>query len=1187
MEDRKLLKQTIVRLGQSNGFIFWLTLDDANKEAYALHQQGALPLNAMGEGPSDLVYRRFLLWQCGELARDVSILFDPNALASRLCPRPPVLKELVADMNADALADAWKTGNEETIGWVYEGFIQDENKAVFDKFSKGKKVQPEEIGAATQRFTPRWIVRFLVENSLGRLWVDMHPDSRIKESLTYLVPQEKAQSRPVKLARDISFLDPCCGSMHFGLVAFDILVEMYREELERAGQPGWPAQSSVSSTDAIPASIVAHNIHGIDIDLRAVQIAALALLIKARSLHSKSAFTDLNLACANVELITGGRLEEFVKQAKFSHPIYERILGALASRLKDSNNLGSLLRLEAAVEQLIAEERRKAELDKQFLLMFPGVTREQFKTPEGIEEFFEILSIQVLRHLDYFVHESREAGTDPGHFVNEASKGLRYLRLVSRHHDVVATNPPYMSRRNMSEVTAKYLEFHYPQAKSDLYAAFIVRCVELTGAFGRTAMVTQQSFMFISSYEDLREVLRSSAAVEAMAHLGPRAFPSVTGEKVNTTVFVLRKEPSVQSRDQQASVYFRLVRERDSEAKRIAFEVALSKFRDHKTHSQVFVCQQAEFDAVPSKPWVYWFSRKLRDLFRRLPVLGNMAPPKVGLQTGNNGRFLRKWWEVGLQRICANAASCEVSKKTGKTWFPYMKGGAPIAWFGNQEHVVNWHRDGAEIRHFGIESGKLWSRPQNTDYYFRRGVTWSLIGTRGFAARLSPGGFVFDVAGMTCFPPDELIPQTLAVLNSTMAKYILAGLNPTINYQVGDIERLPMPMQRDGQIEANIGAAVNLARSRDKTVEITRDFAVPPDSLTVIEKAEQQLAQLGSKIDVEVSRLYGLSDEELILIKQELADACATNVEDEAAEVNEADGEAGDSEESDSDTWSEQTLAQAWISYALGTMLGRYIIGEPDGLGCGKFDPQTAAAIRALVNPDGVMVAERDHPQDIVRSTLQCLELMRGRDTAYALLRTAADEDTGDPEDLLRSWLDRFSGQPATSFWKYHYQLYRRRPIYWPLQSPKKKFTVWIFHERFTKDTLFKVRSEVVNKIRLLNARIKDLKDKAARSAGRERRAAEKEASQRGDLLDDVQAFAERLNGITQRGYNPHIDDGVLLNAAPLWEILPAWPETRKAWQDLEAEEYDWAHQAMEYWPARVKTKCKTDRSLAIVHGLA
>ena len=276
----------------------------------------------------------------------------------------------------------------------------------------------------TQLFTPRWVVRFLVENTLGRLWVEMHPDSRLNEISWPISSYSTVRPRTLKPVKDITFLDPSCGSMHFGLVAFDLLVEMYKEELERAGQPGWPEEPSVASDDEIPASIIANNIYGIDIDLRAVQLSALTLFLKARTLNKECAFSDRNLACANVEAITGGKLEEFISQSKFSHPIYERILRAMALSLKDSDQLGSLLRLERTLEYLIAEERKKVDAKKQLELSFPGVTQEQFHTREGVQEFFEILFEQMMRHLDNFVKNSRDRGVDPGHFATETAKGL-------------------------------------------------------------------------------------------------------------------------------------------------------------------------------------------------------------------------------------------------------------------------------------------------------------------------------------------------------------------------------------------------------------------------------------------------------------------------------------------------------------------------------------------------------------------------------------------------------------------------------------------------------------------------------------------------------------------------------------------------------------------------------------------
>jgi hypothetical protein len=631
----------------------------------------------------------------------------------------------------------------------------------------------------------------------SRIQVEIHPDSRLRESLAYRVPVDKPQRHSLKLVQDIRFLDPCCGSMHFGLVAFDLFVEMYREELERAEQLGWPERPSVSSADEIPASIIANNLHGIDLDLRAVQIAALALLLKARTIQPKAQVTDLNLACANVEEISGGRLDAFISQAKFSHPIYERILRALAARLKQSAQLGSLLRLEKTLEQLIDEERRKAETDKQFILAFPGLSAEQFKTREGIAEFFGLLTEQVLRHLDNFVQASRAAGSEPGRLVNEASKGLRYLRLVSRQYDVVATNPPYMSRRNMSEVMAKHLDEQYPQAKSDLYAAFIARCVELAEPLGKVAMITQQSFMFISSYEDLRKELRSTIAIETMAHLGPKAFANITGEKVNTTAFVFEKQPDEQRREQQLGVYFRLVKEPDAESKRRVFEGALAALRNGQSHLLVFRYRQRDFDAIPGGPWVYWLSKRFRDLFRDFPKIGDIATTAVGQNTGNNFRFLRFWWEVGATRVFRGCKSQAEGVGSGKRWFPYMKGGTPVPWWGNQSVCLNWHRDGAEVKAYAVirNNGRHWSRYlQNLDYLFKLGITWSDVSSGGFAVRLSPGGFIHDVTGMGCYPKDEKsLPVLLGILNTRVARFLLSAINPTIHFQAGDVRRLPCP----------------------------------------------------------------------------------------------------------------------------------------------------------------------------------------------------------------------------------------------------------------------------------------------------------------------------------------------------------------------------------------------------------
>lgn len=1169
MEERRLLRETVSRLADSNAYKFWLA-DGHDPDAMGLHESGETPENAMGEGPRHVAYRRFLLWQCGELSREVSVLFDPATLASRLCPRPNVLKALVAAMNAEELANAWRPGNEETIGWVYQAFCAEELQAAFaGAREQGKKFNPEDIPAVTQLFTLRWVVRFLVENTLGRLWLEMHPDSRLREKLAYVIPPPEGARRPLKPVRKIAFLDPACGSMHFGLVAFDLYAEMYREEFENAGRPGWLEKPSVEKTEDIPAAIIAENLHGIDLDLRAVQLSALTLFLRARTMNPKCGFIDRNLACANVEQITGGRIEDFIRQSQFSHPIYERILRQIATLLKDSDNLGSLLRPERALEQLIAEERRKANKN---LSLLPGFGPEQFETKEGIEEFFEILQEQILRHLDIFAKQTRGNGGDPSHFAAETAKGLRFVRLAQQRYDVVTTNPPYLSNRKMNARLRSLMEDHYAESKGDLYAAFIVRCMELLEPSGLMGMLTMHSFMFISSYDDLRAKLRADAAIETLAHYGGGLFAVGNPGTLQTAAFVFRKEPAETKRDENTGVYFRLVRERDSEAKRLAFESALAALRAGQNHPLLYTCRQKDFDAIPGKPWVYWMPVNLRKRFKELDLLHSMAPAIHGTATYDNFRFLRYWWECGTRNICRDASSWDNFVKIGKTNVPYMKGGTPKPWFGNQEFVLRLICRGKELKEFLVTKK---DKIRGDEYLFRKGVTWSDVSSKGFAARLSPGGFIHDVKGMTCFPKEEDIPFILGLLNSRFAKFVLAALNPTISNQVGDIERLPVPSERSEKITKLVNECVELARQDSRESEITYDFVQPAVSREAVSARKSILAEKEAEIDAEVSQLYGLTEEDLAAIDRELSGPPAATEEDSAEE---AAGE--DEEEASLAALSSGDWARSWVSYAAGIVLGRFEIGMPDGLGRGGFTREVIEALKRLAAGDGILANDPGQPLDFAGRVWRALELMSGEGEARS--RVEAALGGGDPLDALCGWFARFAGQPAASFWKYHFQLYRKRPVYWPLQSPEKEFTVWVFHERITKDTLFHVRNDIVEpRLRMAEQQSADLKPKAQSD-----RRARKEMERLLDFADDLREFSRRLKAIADLGYTPHIDDGVLLNAAPLYEILPSWPETKKAWQELKAGKCDWAHQAMEYWPERVREKCKINRSFAIGHGI-
>jgi hypothetical protein len=1143
MEARGLIRSPLARRHEANGFKMWLA---GGPKEEALYNQGDSPhdRDGFGEAPRDRAYRHFLLWECGELSREIQVLFDPDNMPTLLFPRPGVLKELIDALNAEERKDDWASGNEETVGWVYQYFNAEEKAAAFDKvFKKKKKFDKTDLPAATQVFTPRWVVRFLVENSLGRLWLSMHKDSNLGERCAYLTPLPAGPpASAMKLVREIRLLDPATGTMHFGLVAFDLLAEMYREELANAGKPGWPAEPSVATEPEIPAAILANNLFGIDIDLRAVQLAALALYLKAKGVNKQATLTESNLACADVAIFRGQHLTKISGEMALPRGITRELFVKFRDSLEEASMMGSLVRL-----------------DKHF-------------------QNFE--SGQLRQSIDAYVEKKRSEGIDESYFANETGKGIRLLNVLERRYDVVCTNPPYMSNRNLNPAMGDFMKRNYKKSKGDLYSAFIERCAELLAPEGRLAMITQQSFMFISSFEDLREILLGATAIETMAHVGPRAFAEVTGEKVNTTAFVLRREQLEMERRESRGVYFRLVKEPDAESKRTAFEQALARRHAGQLDTRVYEYRQGDFAAISGSPWVYWITRGLRNLFSSLPKLGQTATPKQGLATADNLRFLRYWWEVGTRAVAREAANAIAAQSTGCAWFPYMKGGSFQRWYGNQEYCVNWALDGAQIRCFGEEAGKVASRPQNTDFYFRRGVTYSYLTAGAFSARLSPGGFIFDVAGSSLFPND--IPLVLALLNSTFAHFALKLINPTVNFQIGDLTRLPVPKQSSRTLHDLVNRAVDLARVDSGEDETTYDFIAPPawpDGIECVTVRHRDLAALEKEIDEEVYGLYGISPEDRRAIEEELAATPESNDDAEEGASDEGE-EAGDADETASLTHEE--LAQRWVSFAVGIALGRF----------------ARPGLDSLVDADGLMVVQRDHPDDLTARVIAILAAIHGDTEAGRIVRTAIGGN-GDLRDTLAGYL-------LGPFFKAHGKRYRKRPIYWLIQSPKQNYSAYLFHERATDQTLALLQGTqyLGGRIFQLNQQLEDANRRKVAAKGPEGARWRIQAQELVEELADLEAFDQAINATNNEPianaegkaattrWAPEFDDGVLLNAAPLYRLTPAWKradaklDLSKVWKALKDGEYPWAKTAMRYWPRETLAACKDNKSYRIAHGL-
>lgn len=1190
MEVRGLIRGTVNKGLDSNGFKFYLA-DPEHLAVYTLYQQGQ----------SDEAYRHFLLWQCGQVARELKTLFDPDALPGRIFPRPQKLHELLSLLNAPNLADVWQA--EETIGWIYQYFNEQEKADVFDRlYNQKQKIRRQDIPAATQLFTPNWIVRFLVQNTLGRLWVQMHPDTQLLQSelLDYLAPLKgEVPVEPPRPLRDITLLDPACGTMHFGLVAFDLFAAMYREELARAGEPGWPQTSSVANEADIPAAIIANNLFGIDIDLRAVQLSALTLYLKAKALNKNARITDSNLACADVLPLNGARLGTFIKEMRFTRPVYERLIRALWARLQDVNQLGSLLRLEKELGELIEAERARY----QELPLFAGMPGE-FEREAAADDFWNIIFVQVIQGLDEFARQQARAGVDQTFFTSEATKGLRLLNVMLACYDVVVTNPPYSGKSNLSDTVATYLDYSYKDAKGDLYAAFIQRCAEFTCPAGRLGMITQQSFMFLSSYEQLRANLRAEFAIETMTHTGSRAFADIKGEKVNTTAFVLRKTENLTQRENSVGTYIRLVNAPEGDGKRRIFERAL------QNESYTYHVAQNRFDAIPGQPWTYWIGEQIRVLFENLPRLNEVSEPRQGLITADVFRFVRYWWEVGISQIKLFATSRTEATNSQMRWFPYVKGGSYQKWYGNQEYVVNWYRDGTEIRNFYRADGDLASRPQNLDYYFVEGVTWSKVTSNDLSTRYMPQGYIISDAGMGLFPETFSSEFTVGLTNSSFFNGLLRLISPSINFQAGDLAKVPVPIVTDEtKVNKIVAKSVHLSLRVEMLKESTVDFRF----VTTLNKAtldNKITSKLQFDLDHEIIKLYKID-------QQAVEDISLVQSLDEQHLIENA-VKIPDSLEA------ERNFAQHWISYAIGIILSRFqvgnsyqygsavytredfaigslpvpnedefdeLVGSPEQFayvdvdgGRHIFSVATEQALRDLAVPDGITVLDEGHPRDLSTLVEKALRLMLGDSAAQEVIQAATGDRSSNSTATLRAFLER------DFFTKWHFKWYRSRPVYWPLQSAKRSYGFVLFHEKIDRQTLYVLQRDYLDaRLNGLRLHLADLRDQQASQSGKALKLLERQIDKVSQELEEISTFARTIERLVHEGYEPEpnwIDDGVILRLAPLWELIPIWKnEPKKYWEQLQAGQYDWSHIAQRYWPQRVREACRRNKSFAIAHG--
>lgn len=920
--------------------------------------------SAQRANATEAAYAELLRAVCTHYAKPMPYLFSEDAASALLMPQGllsegSILGRIVSEMDADACTSV------EVLGWLYQFYIAERKDEVFAGFKKSKKAGPAEIGPATQLFTPEWIVRYLCENSLGRLWMLNNPGSSIAGRMGYYIAPEGDEPHiEVSSAEEIRVLDPACGSGHILVYAFDLLFDMYEEE-------GWLPED-------IPAMILKNNIKGLEIDARAAEIAKFALEMKA--LERDPRFLDKDID-ADVTVLRPVVLDE-ADMPMLSQSFKERV--GLIDAMAHMGEIGSLYVPEAgdagALEAEMGRLAAKARSD-----MFA----------ENLARRLEIM--------------------------------LENVEALSGSYHCVVANPPYMGVSALEKVVGDWIKENYPNEKSDLCTCFIERARRFGLNRGCAALITMQSWMFLSSYERMREALIEDATILSMMHLGARAFDAIGGEVVSTTATIFHhgKLAAYQG------VYFRLVDFIGEAAK----ESALREAANNPSNDWRYTADAESFKAIPGWPIAYWANEGLLQSFELFEPLANLARPRQGLVTGDNDRFLRRWWEVSFDAIGFSCSSREDSIASNKKWFPCNKGGSYRKWFGNNEYVVNWENDGEEIRSF-YKNGRLASRPQNMDFYFKEGLTWSALSSGSISMRFSPEGFISEHKGTMCFA-DSRKSHILALgaMNSAPANECLKMLCPTLDFGEGAVGKVPVPDGIEDSIAKLIEDNISLAKADWDCFETSWDFEQHPllCHQLIIEALETWSNECQSR--------YGLlkSNEETLnryfAGLYNVDGKICISVMDDAVSVRLADLRCD---------------VKSLISYGVGCILGRYSLDLP---GLVLADQGATVADYLAKVPEPTLMPDEDNilpvldaewfDDDIVTQFYRFLAAAYGEGTLdenVAFIEAALGCD-------LRTYFVR-------DFYADHVKTYQKRPIYWLFQSPGKSFSCLVYMHRYNEGTV-------------------------------------------------------------------------------------------------------------------------------------
>ncbi|WP_352407114.1 BREX-1 system adenine-specific DNA-methyltransferase PglX [Acetoanaerobium noterae] len=1061
----------------------------------------------------DELFRFLFIKQCNTLNAVLPELFEKTSdytellLTISFTDSDGIVSHLVNDIPEEDFTEAV-----EIIGWLYQYYNTEPKDEVFALLKKNVKITKERIPAATQLFTPDWIVRYMVENSLGRLWVEGHPNNELQSNWKYYLEeaeQEEQVKQELEKIReeykrlnpiDIKVIDPCMGSGHILVYAFDVLMQIYESQ-------GYTQRDAANS-------IIEHNLYGLDIDDRAYQLAYFAVMMKARKYDRRFltkeikpklyAIKESNEINKNHLKYFGNSLSDIEKNLATSQVEY------LIDTYIDAKEYGSILNVDDCNWELLYR-------------------------------FIEDFNIEGQMSLD-------SVGAE------DTRKSLKELipiaHAMAQKYDVVITNPPYMGGSGMNTKVSNYVKKHYPDSKSDLFAVFIEKCMNMTKKNAFQSMITQHAWMFLSSYEKLRSNIIKNDFI-SMAHLGARAFEEIGGEVVQTTSFVLRTSDI---KDYKAK-FVRLV----------DFNSQILKQEAFLAHQNMHTAIKENFSKIPGSPIAYWVSEKAIINFDKDKLSDKIKAVK-GLDTCDNDKYTRDWYEINSNNIRLNAEN--LNDTYDNKWFPYCKGGGFRKWYGFFDKVVDWEKDGKVLRNIRNENGKIKSRPQNTRFYFKEGLTFSTITSYKLSIRKMKNS-IFGGGGSGIFI-DSKFNEIFAFLNSKLAEFYLKLLNPTLNFLVGDILSMPFIVNEINEIDNFVNQNVKMSKTDWDSFETSWDFRKHPliDEALLISDMDDweemnNSSDLETSPEIEIFFDTGIdiisnriatsyemyrdfterqfnklksNEEELNRIFIDiygLHDELTPDVEDKDVTIYrifDSKEAIPESMKSSKYALTKHDVIVSFVSYAVGCMFGRYSL-DVEGLAYAGGDWDDSKYSLYIPDRDNcIPITDEEYLEDdIVGRFVEFVKVVYGADTLEENLDFIAEalETKGNTsKEMIRNYF-------VKDFYKDHVKTYQKRPIYWLYDSGKQNgFKALVYMHRYTADTTGIVRVDYLHKIqKIYTSEIDRMKDMAENSDNaREVAQAEKRKEKLIKQLKETKEYDEKIAHLALSRIAIDLDDGVKVN---------------------------------------------------------